>query len=172
MSAWTQGWTAPSDGRGDLGSAAADGADPGSTVPGAWAHRVLIVEDEAILALAIEEALERRGWQVCGAAADGADALRLAERARPAFAVVDISLGQSKAGLEVGSRLARGGVAVLYASAYGAGFRQQMEDSGGRACLHKPFAAEDVPLALDALEALSRGEAPLLMPPSFRLFVD
>ncbi|MGG5810020.1 response regulator [Falsiroseomonas sp. CW058] len=133
---------------------------------------MLVVEDDSLTALSVEEALARHGFAVRGCAATAAEALRLAEPDPPAFAVVDITLGPSRAGLEVGRVLARRGVQVLYASGYALGFRQEMEDCGGRACLRKPFAAEDVPRALGVLERLARGEAPHRLPPNFDLFVD
>jgi DNA-binding response OmpR family regulator len=133
---------------------------------------VLVVEDESLVAMLIERALEEAGYQVTGLAATAEEALRLAHDVPPDCAIVDISLGASKAGLEVGRRLAAAGVTVLYASAYGVGYRQEMEDMGGRACLHKPFVGEEVPMALDVLARLSRGEAPGPMPAGFSLFVD
>jgi len=134
--------------------------------------RVLLVEDEGLVAMMMADALEQAGYLVCGAAGTATEALRIAEGAAPGFAIVDIRLGAGCDGLEVGRALAARGVTVLYASAYGFGFRQEMEDSGGRACLQKPFVAEDLPAALSALEKLHRGEAPDHVPPGFHLFVD
>lgn len=133
---------------------------------------VLVVEDEALVAMVVERALEQSGYHVCGVAADQAEALRLAARNPPDFAVVDLMLGDRRDGLGLGRALAQRGVAVLFASAYGLGFRQEMEDAGGRAILAKPYAAEDVPQALAALERLGRGEAPRQVPAGFHLFVD
>jgi DNA-binding response OmpR family regulator len=133
---------------------------------------VLVVEDESLVALVVADALEHAGWRLCGTAATEADALRLAAESPPDYAVVDIRLGPGNDGLRVGRALTRRGVTVLYASAYGPGYRQEMEDSGGRACLQKPFAAEDVPLALRALRGLKRGEKPPRLPPALHLFVD
>jgi ActR/RegA family two-component response regulator len=133
---------------------------------------VLVVEDEAVVAMSVADALERRGWRLCGTAATADEALRLAAERRPAFAVVDIKLAGGGDGLKVGRALTGRGVTVLYASAYGPGYRQEMEDSGGRACLQKPFAAEDVARALGVLEHLGQGERPPGVPPGFHLFVD
>jgi DNA-binding response OmpR family regulator len=145
---------------------------PAGPRPEARPRGVLVVEDDILIAMLVEAALEQSGFRLCGSTASAAEALRMAEADPPAFAVVDIALGPSKAGLEVGRALARRGVEVLYASAYGVGHRQEMEDMGGRACLQKPFAAEDVARALAALERLARGEAPRRLPSNFHLFVD
>ncbi len=135
-------------------------------------RRVLIVEDESLTAMMMEDALSQSGYEVCGTAATEAEALRLADQAWPSFAIVDIALGDTRAGLEVGRVLASRGASVLYATAFGVGYRQEMEDMGGRGVLQKPFSAEDVPLALETLERLRRGQAPERVPPSFHLFVD
>ncbi len=132
---------------------------------------VLVVEDESLVAMMVADGLERAGYRPCGIAHTEAEALRLAQETQPDFAVVDLRLGEGS-GLNVGRALARRGVTVLYASAFGPSFRQEMEDSGARACLAKPFTDADVPLALDALERLSRGRAPRRVPPGFHLFVD
>ena len=55
--------------------------------------RVLIVEDDMLIALDVEHALREAGYDVCGVATSEAEALELAERLRPEMAVVDISLG-------------------------------------------------------------------------------
>ncbi len=156
-----------------------DGSGPAGTrtphrpaPPEAKAQSVLLVEDESLVALVVADALETAGWRLCGTAATEADALRLAAESLPDYAVVDIRLGAGTDGLKVGRALTRRGVTVLYASAYGPGYRQEMEDSGGRACLQKPFAAEDVPLALRALRGLRQGEKPARLPPALHLFVD
>ncbi|HEV7266973.1 MAG TPA: response regulator [Falsiroseomonas sp.] len=133
---------------------------------------VLLVEDEALSAMAMAETLEQAGFHVSGMACGEAEALQLAAAAPPAFAVVDIKLSQGGNGLNVGRALTQRGVTVLYASAYGPGFRQEMEDSGGRACLQKPFAVTDLPGALEVLERLNRGQPPRAWPPGFHLFVD
>jgi CheY-like chemotaxis protein len=133
---------------------------------------VLLVEDDRLQAMAVEDALGLAGYRVAGVAGTEAEARRLAATLSPDFAVLDISLGASNAGLAIGRLLAERGTVVLYASAHGIGHRQEMEDAGGRACLLKPFAPEDVPRALGILESYRLGEAPCALPPSFHLFVD
>jgi DNA-binding NtrC family response regulator len=53
---------------------------------------ILIVEDEAVSALAIEQILLAHGYDVCGIAATGHDARALARSARPALALIDVRL--------------------------------------------------------------------------------
>ena len=56
------------------------------------AVRVLIVEDEALVAINLETMLEDLGAEVCGTAASGAEAVRKARQLRPELAVVDVRL--------------------------------------------------------------------------------
>ena len=54
--------------------------------------RALIVEDEAIVAMEIQDQLEAFGWEVCGIAASGAEAIRLAAAKRPDLIILDNTL--------------------------------------------------------------------------------
>ena len=49
---------------------------------------ILVVEDEAFVTMDAAATLEEAGHEVCGMAADKAEALRLAERFQPEAAVV------------------------------------------------------------------------------------
>jgi ActR/RegA family two-component response regulator len=133
---------------------------------------VLVVEDEGHLARMMAEALAESGYRVCGTAPSAREALKLAEAQDPAFAVVDIDLAARGEALRLGRDLTRRGIAVLYATRNAPAWRQEMEDSGGRALLEKPFPATDVPQALDALESLSACRVPPPLPAGFHLFVD
>lgn len=63
--------------------------------------RVLIVEDEALIALHLEQIVTDAGHQVVGIAFDAAEAQALAARQRPDFAFVDMLLRNGSSGLEV-----------------------------------------------------------------------
>jgi CheY-like chemotaxis protein len=62
---------------------------------------VLIVEDEAILAMDIEAIVEEAGHRVIGEAASLADVERLGDDAGPDLAFVDIHLADGSSGLDV-----------------------------------------------------------------------
>jgi CheY-like chemotaxis protein len=81
-----------------------DGDLPGSVV--VMTPRCLIVDDSPAFVAAARSLLERQGMTVLGAAANGADALRLAAELRPDVLLVDIDLGR-ESGLELARRLAR-----------------------------------------------------------------
>jgi two-component system, response regulator PdtaR len=80
---------------------------------------VLVVEDEAFIAMDAAAVLEEAGHEVCGTAADKAEALRLAERFRPEAAVVDLHLADGRTGLEVTRELwERHGTVCVLTTAY------------------------------------------------------
>jgi DNA-binding LytR/AlgR family response regulator len=76
-------------------------------------QRVLIVEDEFLIALDLEATVEAMGMQVAGLANDCEQALRLAPLADIAF--VDVNLADGPTGPEIGRRLAQEhGIAVVF----------------------------------------------------------
>jgi DNA-binding NarL/FixJ family response regulator len=70
------------------------------------ALRCMIVDDSDVFVATARSLLERQGMTVLGAAANSADALRLAAELRPDVLLVDIDLGP-ESGLELARQLAR-----------------------------------------------------------------
>jgi CheY-like chemotaxis protein len=130
---------------------------------------VLVVEDEALIALLIEDALDAAGYRPCGIAGSEADALRLADKHYPNFAVLDINLGMGGSGLNVGRKLHPHGVELLYASGNCEDYLAEMADTGARAYLNKPYAPSDVPRALDALGRWPAGKPPPDLPDALKI---
>lgn len=62
--------------------------------------RILIVEDEAIVALEIQDRLMTMGYQVCGIAPSGEKAIALAGASVPALILMDIKLKGKLNGIE------------------------------------------------------------------------
>ena len=67
--------------------------------------RILVVEDEVIVAKDIANSLERLGYTVVGATASGEEALLLAEQHRPDLVLMDIKLQGQLSGIETAERL-------------------------------------------------------------------
>jgi len=62
--------------------------------------KVLIAEDDALIAMSLHEMLSRFGLQVVGVAAAVSDALRIAQTTRPDIAIFDVTLRGNCDGIE------------------------------------------------------------------------
>jgi len=110
--------------------------------------RILIVEDEALIAMLLEEMLTDLGYELAGTAATLAQALELAEATELEGAILDLSLGGEKS-LPVADVLAARGIPYMFASGYG---RSGLEEPyASRALLRKPFDFDELEAALKAL---------------------
>jgi CheY-like chemotaxis protein len=78
-------------------------------------YRILVVEDQLLIALHIEEAVLALGHEVAGIAANRADALGFENLCDIAF--VDVQLQDGPTGPDVGRALAASGVTVIFMTA-------------------------------------------------------
>ena len=115
--------------------------------------RVLIVEDEQIVAADIETKLLRMGHRVIGIAASGEEAIRLAEEGKPEIVLMDIQLEGEMEGTEAARRIREStGAQIIFVTAFSGVFLRdpkQMEAPG--ICLTKPFSDAQVKTALDVV---------------------
>jgi two-component system cell cycle sensor histidine kinase/response regulator CckA len=83
------------------------------------AARILVVEDEAIVAMDISARLRVLGYEVVGPAPTGEEAVELAERTRPDLVLMDIMLRGGIDGVEAALRIREAtGAPVVYLTAY------------------------------------------------------
>lgn len=82
-------------------------------------RRILVVEDEALVAMLVEDALLDAGALVTGPAATVAEALALLERETPDAAVLDLNLA-GETSTPVADALALRGIPFVVATGYGA----------------------------------------------------
>ncbi len=81
--------------------------------------RVLVVEDDAIVAAHLERVLEQMGYDVVGLAATGEDAIELAGREAPHVVLMDVRLRGEMDGTRAAEEIRlRWGVPVIYLTAY------------------------------------------------------
>src|SRR5919206_1811103 len=80
--------------------------------------RVLIVEDELIIAIDVEASLSEEGHQVVGIARESETALGLGRRLRPDLALVDVHLVDGETGPEIAGHLKEMGIPVLFMTAH------------------------------------------------------
>ena len=89
------------------------------TTPTLEPMSILIVEDEAVIALDLEALLRGWGYEVIGIAASAERALELAEAREPDLVLLDIRLRGEMDGVDVGGVLqARWGVPLIFLTAY------------------------------------------------------
>lgn len=69
------------------------------------AKKVMVVEDEAVVAMAIREIIGLWGFEACGAASSKEEALRVAEKDRPDLVLMDVSLAGREDGIEAARQI-------------------------------------------------------------------
>lgn len=130
--------------------------------------RVLIVEDEALVAMEIEGMLGLAGHEAVAQADDLPSAVAAAEAERPDLALVDIQLAEGTSGLDVAAALKARGVPVLFATG-------NCPDERGTGlalgCLHKPITDATLAAAVGTAEALLQGRPlPFRLPSALHLY--
>jgi two-component system, response regulator PdtaR len=103
--------------------------------------RILIIEDDLLIATQIETALTEAGFSIIGIATTGEEAIELAGKERPDLAIVDIRLAGDRDGVDTALELFRlHGVRCIFASAYSDHeARQRAEPSAPLGWLQKPY---------------------------------
>ena len=110
--------------------------------------RILVVEDEMLIAFDIEDCLAALGHDVVGPASRVSDALQLVEREPIDLALLDINIA-GEVIYPVASQLKARGVPFIFLSGYGSrGLRDEWVDSP---MLSKPFARGDLEARIEAL---------------------
>jgi diguanylate cyclase (GGDEF)-like protein/PAS domain S-box-containing protein len=80
---------------------------------------LLVVEDEAVVAMDIQARLIKAGYKVCGTAATGEHAIRIARERKPDLILMDISIKGDIDGIQTAERLrAFMDVPIVYVTAY------------------------------------------------------
>lgn len=122
----------------------------------AAAARILIVEDEALIASYIQEVLEESGFIVAGIASSGVEALSLADAGAPDLALVDIKLAGPMDGIEVARLMhSRFNVRSIFLTGIAdPDTLERAKNAGPVGFLEKPFRPSQVFNALE--RALSR----------------
>ena len=116
--------------------------------------RILVVEDEVMIAMLLEDMLTDLGHEVVGPATRIEDGLALAERERLDVAVLDINLNGVRS-TPIADLLSRRGIPFVVATGYGS---DGMDDPGdARHILKKPFTPEDLDSAINQVITTARG---------------
>lgn len=118
--------------------------------------RAMIVEDEALVALTLEDVLVEAGYEVCFIADRPEEALAHARQNEVDVAVIDVRLAAGGDGIALAGELAALGptlspVMILFATGNPDEVRERARV--GHGCLTKPFESEWLIVALDAIRS-------------------
>jgi DNA-binding response OmpR family regulator len=129
--------------------------------------KVLIAEDDRMIADLVEEVLVDKGYEVCGIARTVAEAVALAEHHKPDLAILDLRLADGGLRTEIAALLRPlGRLGVLCAT--GNMSQVVLTTAHGDACISKPYRSIDLLRALEIVaEIVATGKA---LPPFPRGF--
>ena len=135
--------------------------------------RVLIAEDDLMIAGLLEDVLIASGYEVAGCAASVDEAVLLGELHKPDLAVLDFRLARGGRGPEIARRLnSKGKFGVLYATGDHARI-SKLTRADGEASITKPYRPEDLVRALEIVrEIVTGGTVTPPFPPGFCLLLE
>jgi len=132
--------------------------------------KVMIVEDEMLLAMELQWEIEAAGHTVVGQAASGAQALELLETSPPEFAFVDIQLQDGPRGIDFGRALAERSIPYVFVS--GNIKKLPPDFAGAIGAIEKPYTMNGISNALEYLSAVIAGDEDRSPPASLVLAED
>lgn len=131
--------------------------------------RILIIEDEALVAMELRFVLEDLGHEVVGMASDAGAARHLAREAEVDLALVDIHLSDGPTGVDLGRELGQElGISVLFMTANPGMVRNGVAGTIG--VLSKPADERAVQKAVDYALRRRAGRPVEYAPPELQLF--
>jgi len=118
--------------------------------------RLLIVEDDFLVALAAEAALRDAGFEITGVVGSAEEAIARATAQRPSLVIMDVRLSGRRDGIEAAIELFRDhGIPCIFATAHAdAAARERAAPAKARGWLQKPYVMPElVALVREAIES-------------------
>jgi CheY-like chemotaxis protein len=117
---------------------------------------ILVVEDEALIALDLACSIESLGYKVLGPASNGEDARRIAAREAPDLLLMDVSIQGKADGIDTARAITQNApTRVVFLTAHtDALTRQRALQLGPAAFLTKPYTARQMQAILEAAFAV------------------
>lgn len=128
--------------------------------------RVLIVEDEALVALEVEALLTDLGCDVVAAVDSVTDAVAVANAHPVDLALLDVNLGPGGSGIDIARALSARGIHCLFVSGNCPADGRDL----ALGCVGKPFAESTLAGSVRLVAAMKQGAEPPPPPPGLRLF--
>jgi DNA-binding response OmpR family regulator len=130
--------------------------------------RLLVVEDEPLVAFDTEHFLEAEDFEIVATLDSALDAIALIEDGTGVDLVLaDVTLSDGS-GIDVARAARTRGIPVLFVT----GHCPVEARALAAGCLSKPYPQRDLLLAIRAIEAVLEGDEPKRLPSSFALFKD
>lgn len=128
---------------------------------------LIIIEDEALVAMLVEDALTLHGHRVIGIADTVSSAMALADAERPDLALCDVKLAEGDSGVTAAQLLADRGIPCVFLSG-------NCPEQGGHplviGCIAKPFRAGSLGAAVRAAHLTAIGKRPSDPPPALKFY--
>jgi CheY-like chemotaxis protein len=124
--------------------------------------RILIVEDERLIAVDLQRRLTRLGYAVVALAASGAEAVQKALALCPDAVLMDIRLQGDMDGVEAAQQIhASTAIPVVFMTAYvDEDTQQRIRATSPWSCLYKPFATNEVQSVLEHVLSVRPPDTP------------
>jgi two-component system, response regulator PdtaR len=132
--------------------------------------KILIVEDDMMVALTMAETLAEVGHVVIGLAREEDLAMRMVGHAQPDLALVDLELARGASGAIVVRKLREFGISAVFVSGSPVDCRRVGFQIGALGCLSKPFNPDELIDAVDVAAAIMRRQPPGRVPSNLALY--
>ena len=129
-------------------------------------RRILVVEDEPLIAFDTEHQLSEAGYEVVGTVDNLADATKLIEGERVDLVLTDIKLRGDGDGFDVARAAAAKSVPVLFVTGNAPAEAQGLAVG----CLAKPYSDRTLKAALDSLDRKLQGKRLKKVPAGLSLY--
>ena len=129
-------------------------------------RRILIVEDEPLVAFDTEHMLKEDGYEIVATVDNLADALGAIAAEPIDLVLTDIVLSGDGDGLDVARAAGARAIPVLFVT----GHSNAQAERLGVGCLSKPYSEKVLKSALEALDRHLRGEKRKRLPPQLTLY--
>jgi CheY-like chemotaxis protein len=131
-------------------------------------NRILIVEDEPLIAFDNEHFLRDAGYEVAAAIDNVPEAVRYIGKHPLDLILADVRLSDGGTGLDVAHAAKKQGVPLVFVT----GSPPDEPHDHAIGILAKPYSQRDLLATIEAVEALAAGKTPKRMPRGLTLFGD